>query len=80
MSNSYRYTPIGGCTTAASEKEDKRIINRRFRRKTRLALIAGREPPIHVRQISDIWNMDKDGKRWFGWQEGCEWWERFMRK
>lgn len=80
MSDSYRKTPRGGWTTAASEKHDKRIANRRFRRRARLALHGGREPPRLMREVSDVWNMDKDGKRWFGWMRGVPWWERFMRK
>lgn len=80
MSNSYRKTPIGGFTTARSEKQDKRIANRRFRRKTRLAFKADREPPFSIRQVCDIWGFAKDGKCWRGRSSAEPWFARFMRK
>jgi hypothetical protein len=80
MSRSTRHTPIGSNSPVVSEKHIKRLINRRFRRKTRLALLVGREPPIDLRQICDVWDMGKDGKSWVGWREGCLFWEQFMRK
>lgn len=65
MARSFRKTPISGNTTSPSEKQDKRLANRRWRRRARLALAAGREPPLQ-REASDVWDFDKDGKRWFG--------------
>ncbi len=67
MSRSYRKTPITGITTAASEKRDKQLANRRLRRRVKQALRG--EPEAQVlplkREVSDVWTMDKDGKRWF---------------
>lgn len=81
MGKSTRKTPIGGMTTAPSDKQDKRIANRRFRRKSRLAMSQEREPPFSIRQVSDPWDFNKDGKsRWFGYHPEEEWWRRFMRK
>lgn len=80
MSRSSRNNPAGGITTANSEKHDKRVANRRFRRKTRLAIRHEREPPASPRQISNVWCWAKDGKRWFGYHPEEEWWQRFMRK
>jgi len=80
MSNSTRNNPAGGWTTARSEKYAKRIANRRFRRKTREAIHHGREPPVHLRQISQRWLWPKDGKRWFGYHPDEVWWQRFMGK
>lgn len=65
MSRSRRKTPIRGITTAQSEKQDKRIANRRLRRRVRSALRVEPEAPLPVlREVSNAWSMDKDG-RWF---------------
>ena len=62
MSRSYRKTPIVGWTTAESEKQDKRKANRAFRRKSRVAIASGKEPPFSIRCVSNIWSFAKDGK------------------
>jgi hypothetical protein len=78
MSRSYLRTPIKGITTAASEKRDKQVANRRLRRIVRQRLKEEPEAPIFPlkRQVSDVWAMDKDGKRWFDASKSAEW----MRK
>jgi hypothetical protein len=67
MSRSCRKTPIVGITTAASEKRDKQLANRRLRRVVKRVLRD--EPEAQVlplkREVSDVWAMDKDGKCWF---------------
>ena len=65
MARSRRKTPIFGITTSPSEKHDKRLANRRWRRNVRLALVAEREPPLQ-REVSNVWDFDKDGKHWYG--------------
>jgi len=67
MSRSRRKTPIGGVTTAGSEKQDKRDYNRRYRRVAKQAVEAGDEsrPLPILREHSDPWSMDKDGKMSF---------------
>lgn len=65
MSRSYRKTPICGITTAISEKRDKQIANRRFRRNTRQLVKVGQEAPFHIRMVSNVYNFDKDGKQYF---------------
>jgi hypothetical protein len=56
-----------GITTAASEKRDKQFANRRLRRVVKQVLTD--EPEVRPlplkREVSDVWAMDKDGKRWF---------------
>jgi hypothetical protein len=64
MSRSYRYTPICGLTTAASEKDDKQRWHRRFRHRNR-QLVRHGEDPLLQRVVSDPWLMAKDGKQWF---------------
>jgi hypothetical protein len=69
MSRSFRKHPAGGITTCRSEKEDKRIANRRFRRITRQAVQTGKAIPI-MREVANVYDMGKDGKKWHGWTPG----------
>lgn len=64
MSRSRRKTPITGITIAETEKQDKRLANRNFRRKTKICLALDKEPPYTIRETSDIWCFDKDGKQY----------------
>ena len=64
MSRSRRKTPVTGITTATTEKDDKRLANRRQRRVNREILEAtGDDTRLkHRRETSDPWAMAKDGK------------------
>lgn len=64
MSHSRRKHPFCGYTTAESEKDDKRRYNRRYRRVCRQILHSNPEREILpvLKEVSDIWWMDKDGK------------------
>ena len=62
MSRSRKKTPVHGITTAASEKEDKRDANRKFRRKTKQQVDKCEENLSELREISNIWSFGKDGK------------------
>jgi len=67
MSRSRRNRSIIGITTSPSEKQDKRFANRKERKRVRVIL--AKEPAAdllpHKREISDVWSMEKDGKRHF---------------
>ena len=65
MSRSYKHTTISGMTTAQSEKRDKQLANRRFRRISKHRVKIDAEPLVHLNEISDIWDFQKDGKRYF---------------
>lgn len=65
MSRSFKHTTISAITTAQSEKRDKQLANRRFRRISRHRVKIEREPLIDLDEISDIWDFQKDGKRYF---------------
>ena len=65
MSRSYKHTTISAITTAQSEKRDKRLANRRFRRISKHRVKIDAEPLIDLNEISDIWDFQKDGKRYF---------------
>jgi len=64
MSRSFRHTPVFGVTTARSEREDKRVANRRLRHRVRSAIERGDEALPLLREISNVWAMAKDGKRY----------------
>ena len=71
MSRSRRKTPIFGIATVASERQDKDLWHRRFRRHERLALVrsAGNGFEAHqtvlAHDVSDPWTMGRDGHRYF---------------
>ncbi len=64
MSRSHRKTPMRGFRTARSEKQDKRLYNRHIRRliHSLLRLNPEIETLPHLREHSNPWRMDKDGK------------------
>ena len=62
MSRSYRKTKIFG-VSGDSEKHDKRIANRKFRKLSKNKIAAGKEDlPTHLKDVSNVWNFSKDGK------------------
>ncbi len=67
MSKSRKKTSIGGITTSCSEKQDKRLYNRRYRHACKQILNTNFECELlpHLREYSNVWSMDKDGKVWF---------------
>jgi hypothetical protein len=67
MSRSRKITSISGITNAKSEKQDKKLYNRRFRRICNVKVRAfGADDVLPVlREYSNVWAMDKDGKKWF---------------
>jgi hypothetical protein len=74
MGRSKRRTPVRGITSADSEKQDKRLYNRRYRRVCRQALhvAPARELLPVLREYSNVGAMDKDGKFWFDPRERPE--------
>ena len=64
MSRSRKKHPFSGITTATSEKQDKRLANRSLRRRIRVMLATDVEVDVlpEMRDVSNIWAMDKDGK------------------
>lgn len=76
MSRSFRRTSICGFTTARSEKDDKRQINKALRRRCNQLLAAGEEMMPERNEISTTWDFAKDGKQFFDERE----WPKGMRK
>ena len=69
MSRSKRKNPFCGMTTSESEKEDKRIYNRRFRHKIKQEIHTSSTDDDFdntvLREVSNPWSMDKDGRQRF---------------
>lgn len=71
MTRSRKKTPKSGMTTAESEKEDKKIWHRKWRRKQKQHLDAGGQESIDKKEVSDPWAMGKDGKQYHpDWEKG----------
>ena len=62
MSRSMRKTSKRGNTTSESEKENKRKANRKLRRKTKQQVKKGNSNLSQLREVSNVWEFDKDGK------------------
>ena len=62
MSRSKKKTKIRGVTTADSEKKDKQDANRKFRRIVKQKVKKGEDKFPEIRETSNIWSFDKDGK------------------
>ena len=78
MSRSRRKKPCTGITTSESEKQDKRFANRKYRRAVKIRLTAEVENGVlpEMRELTNLWAMDKDGKKWFDPQK----FPKLMRK
>lgn len=63
MARSYKHFP---CFRSLSQKTEKRLANRAFRRRTRIKIAAHREEdcPHHVRCVSNVWCWPSDGLRY----------------
>lgn len=62
MSRSRKKRKIRGITSANSEKQSKRKANRRLRRIVNQKVKEGEVDLPGLREVSDIWEFDKDGK------------------
>lgn len=67
MSRSKRRHSIASVTAAASGKQDKREANRALRKAThqRLGVMSDETVLPVTREVSDLWNTAKEGKRYF---------------
>lgn len=72
MSRSFRKTPVTSMTGARSEKSDKKIWHRRFRRASNMLLntlsdnIEKAETSLfpNILDVSNVWSFSKDGKHY----------------
>ncbi|MDP3069592.1 MAG: hypothetical protein Q8N18_04855 [Opitutaceae bacterium] len=67
MSRSKRKHSIASVTAAASGKQDKRDANRALRKATHQALGTLSDETVLpvMREVSDVWDTAKEGKRFF---------------
>jgi len=67
MSRSYKKVPIGGHADG-SDKKDKIMANKRFRKINKLKLEGFWDEEFfdNVREVTNTCNFKKDGKGWFG--------------
>jgi len=67
MSRSRKHTPISSNATSSSEKRDKRAANRKLRRPIKATVQTNPEAESlpELREVSDVWGMNKDGKHYF---------------
>ena len=64
MSRSKKKFKISGITTAKSEKENKQEANRKHRRIIKQKVKSKEAELPSIREVSNVWNFDKDGKRY----------------
>lgn len=62
MSRSKRKTKMRAITTASSEKKNKQEANRKLRRLVKLHVKKKNTEMPKLREISNVWSFDKDGK------------------
>lgn len=79
MSRSYKKTPITSFTTAKSDKEDKKLANRLFRRASRNRIKSNREPFYRLREVCDVWDFAKDGRVYYD-KEAVKRYPKVLRK
>ena len=75
MARSKKKTPFCGITYAASEKQDKRLANRIYRRGVKQNIQSRPFEFTHIdrREFrhNNVWSFAKDGKHYFGALEFC---------
>ena len=65
MSRSYIKNKIVGYTKKESEKRDKTIANKRYRRLVKVRIAKRSEILPLIREVSNIYQFDKDGKHYY---------------
>ena len=76
MSRSKRKKPHFGYTTCESEKRDKQIANKRYRKLIKTLIKKNAVTLPQVREIVNVWDFGKDGKHYYY----CDKKHPYMRK
>ncbi len=63
MSRSFKKTPRTGITKAETEKDNRRLANRKLRNATKSQVRKGDVEISTIREVSNVWAFDKDGKQ-----------------
>lgn len=64
MSRSRKKTPVSTNACCKSQKNDKRICNRKFRRLSKVLLLKEKELPIWQREVLNRWTFAGEGKHY----------------
>ena len=67
MSRSRKKYPVSGHSCKESEKWDKVFAHRRLRRRNRSINLTEDVPASMMREVSERWTFQKDGKRNWKW-------------
>lgn len=78
MGKSYRKNDYSGWTKKESEKREKRLANRAFRKHNK-QVESEEDYYYDLKEISDNWTFSKDGKHYFG-NLDKEWKKKLRRK
>lgn len=65
MSRSFMKNKIVGYTKKETEKRDKTIANKRYRRLVKVRIAKRSEILPLIREVSNIYQFDKDGKHYY---------------
>jgi hypothetical protein len=65
MSRSFIKKKIVGYTKKETEKRDKTIANKRYRRLVKVRIAKRSEVLPLIREVSNIYQFDKDGKHYY---------------
>ena len=65
MSRSFIKNKIVGYTKKETEKRDKTIANKRYRRLVKVRIAKRSEVLPLIREVSNIYQFDKDGKHYY---------------
>lgn len=65
MSKSYKKNPFMCVCCYFSNKKDKIIANRLFRRISKHRIKLGKDPLYSIRECSDTWNFSSDGLAYY---------------
>ena len=78
MSKSRKKNPASTVVNCKSQKKDKRLCNRAFRRKSKTCIKTDCDLPYRTRKIMNVYNFAGDGKCYWGFD--CKCIEEILRK
>ncbi len=64
MSRSRKRIPVSTNACCKSQKKDKRICNRTFRRKSKILLLKNEDLPLGTREVLNVFSFSGDGKHY----------------
>lgn len=82
MSKSKKKTPVSTFCCCKSQKRGKQLCHRKFRCRERSLIQKGdyTKLPLRMTELTNQWNLGGDGKCFWGYCYGEEWFAKLMRK